>query len=113
MTPTLPPAVDAPRLTFRHWLPFTASDSMTAYVEVVERVSKKKVIPATYAVRVAPALPSGARVFHVFKQGDATPREVRVYPAGFTCTCESGKYRPGKSCRHLEAIQHLTEQGVI
>ena len=105
-----PPA--PPRLTFRSWLPF-GPDGMTCYVEVVERLSRKKSIATTYAVRVAPPLPSGARVFHVFKQGDSLPREVRVYPAGFTCTCESGKYRPGRSCRHVESLQYLTEQGVI
>ena len=102
----------ADRLTFRSWNPFSASDGVAADVAVTERKSAKRSVSTTYAVRVMPGLPT-CRVFHVFKEGEPEPRELRVYPAGHVCNCESGKYRPGVSCRHLQAVQNLVEQGVI
>jgi hypothetical protein len=110
--PTTPEVAAEPRLSFRAWPPFQP-DSFDGYVAVTERLSKKKSITHTYAVRRAPDLPTGAKVFHFFKQGESVPRELRVYPSGHTCTCDSGKYRAGTECRHLLAIQHLITQGVL
>lgn len=110
---TQTPVAAEPRLTFRHWPPFTP-DSFDGYVAVTERLSRKKSVTFTYAFREV-RQPAGVpfRTFHFFKQGDSVPRELRVYPQGHRCTCDSGKYRAGRECRHLLAVQYLTEQGVI
>jgi len=108
----MPATTTADRLTFRSWKPFSAADGFAAYVAVTERKSAKRSITTTYAVRILSDLPH-CKVFHVFKEGETEPRELRVYPAGHVCNCESGKYRPGVSCRHLSSVQHLTEEGVI
>lgn len=111
MTETTPAATTPeapPRLTFRHFPGFGG-----VIVAVTERVSKKKVIDVAYAVRESAPLPSGARVFHFFKEGQPVPRELRVDPGGATCTCKSGTYRPASECRHLRIAKYLTEQGVV
>ena len=114
--PTTPetPVVAEPRLTFRSWPPFEPADSFGGYVAITERLSRKKSVQFTYAFREVKQ-PAGTpfRMFHFFKQSDPVPRELRVYPSGHTCTCASGQYRKGQPCRHLEAVRHLTEQGVI
>ena len=114
MTETQATKPEAPsRLEFHSWRPFAPGDSMTCYVSVRERLSKKRSVTFAYGVREVAPPPGGARVFQFFKEGDATPRELRVYPAGWRCTCPAGKYRPGQPCRHLEAVQHLTEKGYV
>ena len=80
-----------PRLTFRSWPPFEPADSFSGYVAVTERLGRKRSVAFTYALRVVD-LPSDLpfRAFQFFKEGDATPRELQVYPSGHQCRHAAG-----------------------